>query len=59
MQKMRQGDWLQTPFQFLRKIYISSKQRVRTLFLISFGRPPLGHTIQTSCITFQIIDPEI
>ena len=40
-------------------LYIKSKQVVSTLFLIYFGIPRLGHTVKTSCKTFQTVDPEI
>ena len=32
---------------------------VSTLVLIYFGRPQLGHTIKTNCITFQAVDQMI
>ena len=45
--------------QFLKKLYIRSKQVVRTSFLIYIGRPLLGHALKTNCTTFQATDPEM
>ena len=44
---------------FRERLDIRSKQVVNTLVLLCFGRPQLGHSIKTNCITFQTIDPDI
>ena len=46
-------------FCSLRKLYIRQKQVFSTQVIIRFGRPRLGHTIKTNCITFLTIDPDI
>ena len=38
---------------------MSSKPVVSTLVPICFGSARLGSTIETNCIKFQTIDPEI
>ena len=42
-----------------RKEGVETKQVVSTLVSIHFGRPPLGCTIKTNCITYQAVDSEI
>ena len=55
---MRQGDYFQISFSFLKKIYIRYKQVVSTLVLTDFGRPPLIHTTKTNPIAFKTVDLE-
>ena len=43
----------------LNKLRIRSEQVVSTLFLIYFGRPQLGHTINVNFTTFQAVDPKM
>ena len=46
-------------FLFFKKHYIRKNQVVRTIVFTYFGRPPLGHAIQTNFLTFQTVNPEI
>ena len=42
MQKIRQGDWFQTYFNFLKKLYMRQKQVMCNLLLIFCDSPQIG-----------------
>ena len=43
----------------MKKLYVRQKQVVSTLVLVYFRKPGFWHTLQTNCIIFQTIDPDI
>ena len=47
-----------TLFAFGKALY-EVKASGQDLVSVNFGSPQLGHTIKTSCITFQTADPDI
>ena len=52
---MRQGDYFQTSFYFLKKLYISQKQVVST----SVFERTFAIIMKTNFITFQTVDLDI
>ena len=58
MQKMRQGDYFQTPFVFQKALYEIKSSGLQARFSI-FGYPLTWFTIKTNCMKLQTFDPEI